>query len=87
MKTATARDLRQRTAALLADVRRGEEILITRRKKPIALLVPAERILEKPLNPVAFGIWRSRPDLRRVEGWVRKIRAPRFHRSRTTPTS
>lgn len=40
MKTATARELRNRYAGLLDWLVAGEEILITRRGKPIARLVP-----------------------------------------------
>ena len=38
VKTATAKDLRQKTAALLDEVRRGQAVEITYRGKSIAVL-------------------------------------------------
>jgi len=40
MRTATVRDLRNRYTSLLRWIRAGEEIVITRRGKPVARLVP-----------------------------------------------
>lgn len=80
MKRATAKDLRQKTAALLEEVKKGQEILITYRGKSIALLVPASRVDEKPLNPIGFGLWRNRRELRDVEEWLTGLRKPRFKR-------
>lgn len=40
MKTATAKDLRIKTAALLDEVCRGHEVLITHRGKSVAILAP-----------------------------------------------
>ena len=40
MKTATVRDLRNRYTSLLRWIGAGEEIVITRRGKPIARLLP-----------------------------------------------
>ncbi len=43
MRTATVRDLRNRYLSLLRWVGAGEEIVITRRGKPVARLIPEER--------------------------------------------
>lgn len=43
MKTATVRDLRNRYLELLGWIASGEEIVITRRGKPIARLVPEQQ--------------------------------------------
>ena len=40
IRTATVRDVRNRSTSLLRWLRAGEEILITRRGKPVARLVP-----------------------------------------------
>jgi prevent-host-death family protein len=40
MRRATVRDLRNRYTSLLRWIRAGEEIVITRRGKPVARLVP-----------------------------------------------
>lgn len=40
MKTATIRDVQHGLAAMIAQVEQGEEILITRRDRPVARLAP-----------------------------------------------
>lgn len=80
MRTATAKDLRQRTSMLLDAVRRGQEIVITYRGKQIALLVPLDRTVHKELTPIAFGMWRHRRDMRDVKRWLDRGRAPRLPR-------
>jgi prevent-host-death family protein len=80
MRTATAKDLRQRTSMLLDTVRRGQEIVITYRGKRIALLVPLDRTVHKELSPIAFGMWRQRRDMRDVKRWLDRGRAPRLPR-------
>ena len=80
MRTATARDLRQKTSALLDTVRRGQEVVITYRGKRIAVLAPLDRIADKELTPVAFGMWRRRRDMRDVARWLDRRRTPRFPR-------
>lgn len=80
MPTATAKDLRQRTSALLDSVRRGQEVVITYRGKRIAVLAPLDRITRKELTPTAFGMWRRRRDMRDASRWLDSRRAPRFPR-------
>ncbi len=80
MRTATAKDLRQKTSTLLDTVRRGQEVVITYRGKRIAVLVPMDRIVHKELTPIAFGIWRRRRDMRDVKRWLDRGRAPRLSR-------
>lgn len=80
MRTATAKDLRQRTSTLLDTVRRGQEVVITYRGKRIAVLSPLDRIVHKELTPIAFGMWRRRRDMRDVKRWLDRCRAPRLPR-------
>lgn len=80
MRTATAKDLRQKTSELLDDVRRGREVVITYRGKRIAVLVPLDRIAHRGLTPVAFGMWRRRRDMRDVRRWLDSRRASRVPR-------
>jgi prevent-host-death family protein len=87
MKTATAKDLRVRTAALLEGARRGQEVVITHRGKAVAVLAPLRRPTPKALVPVGFGMWRARRELQDVERWVNESRAPRHARSSSIPTS
>ena len=56
MRTATAKDLRLKTAALLKEVRSGQTVLITHRGKPLAILAPAQEIDNKPFDPIGFGL-------------------------------
>jgi prevent-host-death family protein len=87
MKTISARDLRHKTSAVLDHVRRGHDVVVTYRGRPIARLTPLERISAKPLDPIGFGMWRDREDLRDVKHWLRSLRAPRYGASSSTPTS
>jgi prevent-host-death family protein len=80
MRTATAKDLRQKTSKLLDDVRRGREVIITYRGKQIAILAPLDRISHKELTPIGFGMWRRRRDMRDVKRWLDSRRASRVPR-------
>jgi prevent-host-death family protein len=80
MRTATAKDLRLKTALLLDEVRRGEEIVITHRGKSVAVLAPITRADRKALSPIGFGMWRGRKDVRDVERWLERLREPRHAR-------
>lgn len=86
MKTATAKDLKQKTAAILDEVERGQEIVVTRRGRSIARIAPLPRGASI-LTKTGFGMWRDRADLRNVERWIDRVRAPRHQRSRSTPMS
>ena len=43
MRTAGVREARQNLSALLDEVKRGREVVITERGRPVAKLVPADR--------------------------------------------
>lgn len=57
MKTATVANAKSHFSALLADVEAGQEIVITRRGRPVARLVP------EPRDAAPFD-WES------VQAWV-----------------
>jgi PHD/YefM family antitoxin component YafN of YafNO toxin-antitoxin module len=59
MKTATATELRNNLSAVLASIINSNEVIITMRGKPIAIMKPVGEI-EKYFNPVGFGIWKGR---------------------------
>ena len=80
MRTATAKDLRQKTSALLDTVSRGQEVIITYRGKRIAVLAPLDRIAHKELKTIAFGMWSRRRDMRDVTRWLDSRRMPRVPR-------
>ena len=80
MRTATAKDLRQRTAALLDEVRRGQQVIITYRGKSVAILAPVEKAECKGFNSIGFGMWQDRKEMRNVEKWLKDLREPRYKR-------
>jgi prevent-host-death family protein len=80
MRTATAKELRTRAAAILEKVSKGEEVVITKRGKSIAVLKPFKENAGKEFSPVGFGMWKDRKDMKDVSGWVEKQRKERFQR-------
>ncbi len=79
MKTATAKELRSRAAAILARVRKGDEVVITMRGKSIAVMKPVSET-EKPFSPVGFGIWKGRKEIASVKKWLDERRKERYQR-------
>ena len=76
-----ARELRAKVGQVLEEVRRGRDVTVTYRNVPIAVIKPVRpKRGQRPFVPIAFGIWAGRKDLKDVEGWVRKIRRPRYAR-------
>lgn len=80
MKTATAKELRTRAAAILESVIKGDEVIITKRGKSIAVLKPVLDESVKKFSPVGFGQWKDREDLEDISGWLDKRRKERFKR-------
>ncbi len=79
MKTATAKELRSRAAAILERVRKGDEVVITMRGESIAVMKPV-RAAEKPFNPVGFGIWKGQREMKDVNRWLDERRKERYSR-------
>ncbi len=77
MKQVSARELRQKTAAVLSDVRRGREFVITYRGKSVALISAWPKAASKSFLPAGFGLWKDRSDMRDVAEWLEQLRAPR----------
>ena len=80
MKTATAKELRNRAASILETVSKGNEVVITKRGKSVAILKPFDKKSEKEFIPVGFGVWKNRKDIKDVPGWVEERRKERFLR-------
>ena len=80
MKASIA-DLRYRMKAVLAALDRGEPVTILHRGKEKARLMPIENKIPKlhPSEDPAFGMWKSRPEMRDVRNYVRTLRKPRFN--------
>ncbi|MEE8423518.1 MAG: type II toxin-antitoxin system prevent-host-death family antitoxin [Thermodesulfobacteriota bacterium] len=79
MKTATAKELRYKTSSILESVKKGEEVIITMRGKSIAMLRPLKKQVNK-FNPIGFGLWRDRKDLRNVKDWIDEKRRLRYQK-------
>lgn len=50
MKSAGVREVRQNLSALLEQVRRGREVVITDRGRPVARIVPPQRESQRPFS-------------------------------------
>lgn len=79
MKTVAAKELRSRTASILENIQKGMEITITLRGKSIAILKPL-LMEERQFNPVGFGMWKDRKDMKNAAEWVAERRKERFPR-------
>jgi prevent-host-death family protein len=53
MRTAGIREARQNLSALLDEVRKGREVVITDRGRPVAKLVPPDRPRNRPFPDLA----------------------------------
>ncbi len=77
---ATTKDLRLHTRELIAATDRGEQVLITYRGKPRAMLTPVTQVQESappPERNPAFGLWAHDKPTETVDELVRRLRAPR----------
>jgi prevent-host-death family protein len=79
MKTATAKELRSRASAILAAVRKGDEVVITMRGKSIAVMKPVSEV-EKPFSTAGFGMWKGRREMTDVKKWLDERRKERYQR-------
>jgi prevent-host-death family protein len=50
MRSAGIREARQNLSALLEQVRKGREVIITDRGQPVARLVPVEQLSKRPFT-------------------------------------
>jgi prevent-host-death family protein len=77
---ATILDLRYRMKSVLEALDRGEPVIVLHRGKEKARLVPIETSSRrrKPAADPAFGMWKTRKDLKDVSAYVRELRKPRF---------
>lgn len=78
MKTATAKDLRIRASAILEDVEKGHEVIITKRGKSVAVLMPLNK-RSGDLKLTGFGMWKDRKDLDDVSTLIDNLRKERSH--------
>jgi prevent-host-death family protein len=73
MRTVSARDANQGFSKLLGEVEAGEEIVITRRGKPVAVLAPHRKPVMTPARVLA--IKRLRAFMTKGLPWGRYLRS------------
>ena len=73
----SARELKNRTGAVLKHVRAGKSVVITYRGKPMARVVSLQRRGAAKVDE-AFGIWADYPETEDVQKFLEKIRGGRF---------
>jgi prevent-host-death family protein len=78
MKT-TAKSLRMDTKHILDIVERGEEVIVSKRGKPCARIVPiARKAAEKNARQDAlFGIWKENKTVQDVDAFIDSLRSGR----------
>lgn len=75
------KQLRSEISNVFKLVRKGENITITQRGRPIAVIKSFPLKEEgKKFEPVGFGIWADREDLKDVKAWLKKSRNIRYSR-------
>jgi prevent-host-death family protein len=72
------KDLRTKLGRVIKRIRKGEEVTVTYRGEPVAVMKPIPKEEEKAFEPIGFGIWAKRDDLKNVEEWVREKRRARY---------
>ena len=76
----STRELRTETKRVLDAVEGGEEVVITRRGKLRARIVPVEADRASAWDSPLFGRWKDREDMADVQAGLRKIRRGRRDR-------
>lgn len=78
--TVTAKQLRLKTSEILKKVRKGNDVMVTFRGRPVARIVSVggRRKGKDLLDFAAIGMWADRKDMSDASAWVRKIRKPRY---------
>lgn len=75
----TAKELRLKTSQVLKKVQQVGSLTVTLRGKPVAKLLSLAAKNEMKLSDYpAVGMWADREDMKDVDGWLRKIRKPRY---------
>ncbi len=75
---ASAKDLRFHSKEILETISRGEEVIITYRGKPHAVMTPVKTEKSYDSGHNLFGIWKDNDEIKDVAGYVRQIRKGRY---------
>lgn len=74
----TAKQLRYQTGQILKCVMSGERVTVTLRGRAVAVLLPLQATSQEEYDPVGFGMWKDREDLKDVQAWLDTLRQPRY---------
>ncbi len=74
------KDLRYKTKEVIQSVKRGNKPVITYHGRPLARIILISTVEKKSFNPIGFGMWKNRGDLKDVNQWLDEQRKPRFSR-------
>lgn len=72
------RQLRKETAKIVEYVEGHHRVILTKRGKPCAEIVPIREKKQKKVVDEAFGMWADHKELKSVEGYIKQIRKGRF---------
>ena len=78
MKT-TAKSLRQDTKSILEAVERGEEVIVSKRGRPCARIVPVKKKTAKTTmqDSGLYGIWKENEAVQDVDAFIDSLRSGR----------
>lgn len=74
------KDLRTRTAKIIKAVKKGEEVTVTYRGEPVAVIQSISKTKKSDFKPLGFGMWANREDLKDVDKWIRERRKARYEK-------
>ncbi len=82
MKTVTSKELRVKAAEVLKEARKGNEVTVTLRGKPVAIVKPVGKET-RAFKRIGFGLWKNRKDMVNPRAWVDEKRRERKNSSGT----
>ncbi|OGP93197.1 MAG: hypothetical protein A2Z19_01195 [Deltaproteobacteria bacterium RBG_16_54_18] len=65
-----------RASEILEETQRGNEVMVTLRGKPAAILKPIEK-RKNAFKKIGFGLWKDRKDMQEPAAWVSERRRER----------
>jgi prevent-host-death family protein len=74
--TVSTKELRTRTKEIIEAMKRGEEVVITYRGKPVAKISPIKE--KEDADDSLFGVWEDNPAVENVEEFIDEVRGGRF---------
>lgn len=72
------RDLRKETAKIVEYVEGHHRVVLTKRGKPCAEIIPYQSKKQKKESDDAFGMWADNKEMKSVDAYIKQIRKGRF---------